>query len=1185
MDFHQYSLNNSNILGDLTSPTRDLLDLSKPPVNLGDGVLVSKDGSTAFVSSKKNKLNQFIGDVFVYTFNTSTYSWDYTESLYSISNTDLTNHEDTSGTQVSLFGSSGMCCSSDGSLLAVGASNFRETNTSKGAVFIYERTPNGWVYKQVLKLATNGFYKLGYSMCCDDNMDKLFVGTDATSTLATVYLFENNPSTTYFTMNTSFDIKGLTNLASGTVATFGTSLDCDATGDYLVVGSNNYQQGTVYPGEVQIFINNNGTWSLSQSLYSDVMSNKPTSLTISNGAKLGNKVSVSSDKTKLTIGTVLGYLFFYKLNTSTGNYEFIRTYNSSVSNSDFGKEFLLSKDGNFLMIGQTDDNVFVYKYDSTNSSNPWTEDTSTDFMTLATSSNSSYNNHYNDGFGTKIAMSQDATRVLLGIPGYKHNSSEISGQAIFLFGKIEPTLNVGNISMSYLSKINISPTTTADVSPTLSIPDPSQTVYTLNGKEITITGIGTSQLQVNISGSSAYQDKSATISITGTKRNQTITYFAEIETTGSVDVGNATGITFSSNSGLPVTVTHDNQYMSFNTTTNLFTTLQAGTTNVVLSQAGDQYYNQATPVTISYTINGSSQSIGSIYTIVSNDSVKFYKNGVPYAQMMPTIVDGESSMGFIDNEGNDIDVANLEEQSPSVTLSETDSRIKENGVYSLYLTDSNNYDIESVAGNGLQTINLMDYSKGFTGYINVKLHATQTLTFMGKSNPSNIHWISSGSSTYDAGDYTFRYFAFTDGTVLLWNLESLSVEGTGYTPRDDTVRTFSYTGLLQQLVLPENVNTCTVFLWGAGGSSGIGGYTESTITLPTTGQTLYIVVGKKGENGLGGGGSYVYYMDSDGNYREILVAGGGGAESGGGLVSSGDAPATQLTGIKEPGLSSGLGASGDSGSGYYNGTGGSGGSSFVGSNVIIESFGVTKTSHGSSRDSREDVAPRLDHNSGVMYKDTCCFTPDKVFSDYYHNEQGGDAGKIQQDGFVYIAYKVTSAMGLDAVNFSDNTITPVFNPAATTSRWRYFVFDESILVSSGISTTATAELSNVFPGNYSIFAHALDEENNVLGNLRNIQSPPVTKVALNNAESMFKRIRLTNVGGIKNIRSVQNSSHFLVSVSKENKSFYVITGSLPLSIYITYNAELSLHSVVTGNDENYITEVFVSNITYTGGEN
>ena len=1184
MSFHQYALDNGHILGDLTAPTTDLLDISTPPVNLGECVLISKDGSTAFVSSKKNKSNQFVGDVFIYSFNLSTYNWDYVTNIYSIANTELSSHQANSA-YVSEFGSS-LCCNSDGSILAVGAPEFRQSNTFKGAVFIYEKTSSGWVYRQGILFSTANNYKLGYSLCGDDSLDKLFIGSDATSTLTDVYLYEKDTSSNSlnYSLNSNFNIKTLANFNSGTNATFGTSLDCSSDGNTLIVGSDNYQQdidgNTRYPGEVHVFVNENGTWSLNQSLFSDVMTNKPSSLTLSNGSKLGNKVSVSADGSKLAIGTEVGYVFYYEYDTNASEYSFVKTYNSQYVNTNYGRDFVISKDGNYFLIGQNDENVFIHKYDSSNVNNPWDLDTNTNIKNLTSNGNSNFNGHYNDRFGSSIAISGDATRMLLGIPGFKSDGTKISGQAMFIFGKRLTTLGMSNIVDSKQSVISLNPVTNSDVSPVYSSFTSGQSIFTLNNASpptLTITGVGTAQLQVSVTGSLTFTDKTIVVNVTGTKGSQIINYQAAIETTGSMTLGSTSGISFSASSGLTINVSYDNTFLSFDPTTNLFTSLAEGITEVTLSQAGNNQYYAATDVTIQYNI-GDMQ----IYTVISNDSVKFFKDGVPYAQMLPTIVDGESTMGFVDNNGNAIDIANLEEDNPEIEFTENDIRIKNNGVYSLYMSSASNFDIVSKHGDGLQLISLEEYSKGFTGYINISLEEEKTLNFSGKNNPNNIHWVSSNSDVYEPGDYTFRYFAFDNATMLIWNLESLSIEGTGYTPRDDTVKSFSYTGDLQELTLPPGVNTCTLFMWGAGGSTGIGGYTESTVTLPSAGMTLYISVGKAGNSEIGGGASFVYILDDSGEYKEILVAGGGGVESGGGLISAGDTPSTQLTGLKETGIYNGLGAANGSGGGYYSGTNGAGGSGFVGSNVIIESFGVSKTTHGTDRETRKDIVPRFDHHTGVMYKNTCCFTPDSAFSDYYHNEQGGDTGKEQNDGFVYAAYAdQPDEIGVVALQYVPGTITATLDGSATS--WRYFVFDENILIKTDVVTGLVAVFTPQYNSNFTIFGHAVDSELNVIGQMRSAKSSLVTKDSESKVKSMNRRIQVSDAGGFSNVRSLENTENFLVTVTRDSSTFGISTQKFPLSVYLTYNGDIGIDSVALDGNGDPLTQVFTSSLSFTGG--
>lgn len=187
--------------------------------------------------------------------------------------------------------------------------------------------------------------------------------------------------------------------------------------------------------------------------------------------------------------------------------------------------------------------------------------------------------------------------------------------------------------------------------------------------------------------------------------------------------------------------------------------------------------------------------------------------------------------------------------------------------------------------------------------------------------------------------------------------------------------TFSYTGSVQDYVVPANVTKVVVKAWGAQGENyggiagGLGGYAEGDLAV-TPGETLKVYVGGQ-VTGWNGGGNSQFNTASGGGAsdvrrggttladRAIVAGGGGGASStsgrpgapGGGLVggsaaggSSGGGGGTQSaggTGADPGGLGQGgsyssmSGHGGGGGGGYYGGGsgyydyGGGGGSSYI----------------------------------------------------------------------------------------------------------------------------------------------------------------------------------------------------------------------------------------------------------------
>ena len=126
-------------------------------------------------------------------------------------------------------------------------------------------------------------------------------------------------------------------------------------------------------------------------------------------------------------------------------------------------------------------------------------------------------------------------------------------------------------------------------------------------------------------------------------------------------------------------------------------------------------------------------------------------------------------------------------------------------------------------------------------------------------------------------------------------------------------RVFSYTGSDQQFTIPSDIDTSKGVLveaWGAGGggsglyygdpSGGAGGYSKATLTTPTSGEALKIVVGQGGlirdqsikYGGGGPGGEGAQIGSSGGGYSGIftgttplIISGGGGGVSPGSATS------------------------------------------------------------------------------------------------------------------------------------------------------------------------------------------------------------------------------------------------------------------------------------------------------------
>lgn len=224
--------------------------------------------------------------------------------------------------------------------------------------------------------------------------------------------------------------------------------------------------------------------------------------------------------------------------------------------------------------------------------------------------------------------------------------------------------------------------------------------------------------------------------------------------------------------------------------------------------------------------------------------------------------------------------------------------------------------------------------------------------------------ICSGSSTVltavSSGNNINWYSVATGGSILATvasgaNYTSTAITSTKTFYAEAAVtgkQTFTYTGSIQDFVVPSGVNSLTIEAWGAQGGrgwingslgsglGGNGGYAKGTLTV-TPGETLKIYVGGKGgsakdfsaggwngggssddtdadsdDSGGGGGGATDVRQGGTALSNRVIVAGGGG---GGGCASGNGGAGGGLNGIAGLGMTGGVAGTQSTGSSLGNG--------------------------------------------------------------------------------------------------------------------------------------------------------------------------------------------------------------------------------------------------------------------------
>jgi methionine-rich copper-binding protein CopC len=241
----------------------------------GHSVSLSSDGSTVAIGALRNDGNSVnnSGHVRIYQNNSGTWS-----QIGSDIDGEAAGNE--SGTSVSL--------SSDGSIVAIGATGNDENGTDSGHVRIYENNSGTWsqIGLDIDGEAAGDVSGTSVSLSSDGSIVAIgATGNDGNGfNSGHVRIYQNN-SGTWSQIGSDID---------GDVANdyFGTSVSLSSDGSIVAIGSANNDGNGSNSGHVRIYQNNSGTWS---QIGSDIDGEAA-------GDKSGTSVSLSSDGSTIAIG-------------------------------------------------------------------------------------------------------------------------------------------------------------------------------------------------------------------------------------------------------------------------------------------------------------------------------------------------------------------------------------------------------------------------------------------------------------------------------------------------------------------------------------------------------------------------------------------------------------------------------------------------------------------------------------------------------------------------------------------------------------------------------------------------------------------------------------------------------------------------------------------------------------------
>ena len=198
---------------------------------------------------------------------------------------------------------------------------------------------------------------------------------------------------------------------------------------------------------------------------------------------------------------------------------------------------------------------------------------------------------------------------ILSVTSSDSNYNGISTQSVTVAKADQNISNFNYSTVKYIadSTFQLNATSDSSISPSYTSSDNS--VISVSGTTATLVSIGTATITASFASNANYNSATATLIVSVEKSYQLISYTTGITTIG---LGQQTGMTYSSDSGLPVTVTYTEYDVNGNPMPggvvlspaphNTIEGMGEGIVTFTLTQQGDAHYRAAAVVQISFTV-------------------------------------------------------------------------------------------------------------------------------------------------------------------------------------------------------------------------------------------------------------------------------------------------------------------------------------------------------------------------------------------------------------------------------------------------------------------------------------------------------------------------------------------------------------------------------------------------------
>ena len=239
---------------------------------------------------------------------------------------------------------SSVAVSSDGSIVAIGSPTFSTGATNRGAVQVYQNVSGTWTQIGGIIQGSGVELRLGSSVALSSDGTVLAVGATGNGTSAypgRVKIFRN--------ISGVWTQVGVDLIGTANGDAFGQGLSLSSDGNTVAIGAPYNSSNGFWKGHVKVYANNSGTWTQVGATIQGEANDNQSGFSVSLSGN-GSVLAIGASGNSNTNGAYSGHVRLYRNNG--GIWSQIGTdIDGEAANDGSGSSVSISSDGNYLAVG------------------------------------------------------------------------------------------------------------------------------------------------------------------------------------------------------------------------------------------------------------------------------------------------------------------------------------------------------------------------------------------------------------------------------------------------------------------------------------------------------------------------------------------------------------------------------------------------------------------------------------------------------------------------------------------------------------------------------------------------------------------------------------------------------------------------------------------------------------------